>query len=59
MSYTIDGQIDLLATTIGEALKHFQIWEALQEAQADADDVGTLNRYREFFEPTVLARFLA
>lgn len=59
MFYSIDEQLDSLAATIGEALKHFQIWEALQEAHANADDVGTMNRYREFFQPTVLAHFHA
>lgn len=57
MAQSIDEVIVSLATTITEARWHFQIWEALQEARADAASVKAMNRYKEFFVATMSAHF--
>jgi len=57
MSLSIDDQIYSLGTAITEARRHFQIWEALQEARADEVSVRSMNLYKEFFVPTISAHF--
>ena len=57
MAHSIDQLIESLAITITEARWHFQVWEALQEARSDEASLEAMNRYKEFFVPTMSAHF--
>lgn len=57
MPLTINEQIDCIGDTISSAQWHFDVWEALAEAQAQPESVAVLNNYLEFFRATETANF--
>lgn len=57
MTLSIDEQIKGLGDTISSAQWHFDIWEALDEARGDLENVKVFNKYLEFFRATVTANF--
>jgi hypothetical protein len=56
---TTDEQIDLLGLTISQARRHFQVWEALEEAKAEPAKVRAMNLYLEFFDSNSKALFVS
>ncbi len=57
MPLSVNEQIKYLGDTISSAQWHFDVWEALEEARANSQNVSVLNKYLEFFRATGTANF--
>lgn len=57
MPLNIEQRLEQMAQTISESRWHFTVWDTLQEARRDESGARVMNKYLDFFRPTVLAHF--